>query len=126
LREARPRARAAGRPLAGPHLSDLAVVHAGKGIPAARASTGERKALLVGIVLSHARLVASMHGAAPVVLLDDVAAFLDEERRAALLDALTKLGAQVWITGVDESAFTALKDAGERFRVSPGRVEPAQ
>jgi DNA replication and repair protein RecF len=125
LREARPRDRVAGRTLEGPHLSDLAVFHAGKGIPATRASTGERKALLVGIVLSHARLVAAMHGAAPIVLLDDVAAFLDAERRAALLDALMKLGAQVWITGVDESAFAALKGAGERFQVSPGRIESA-
>jgi DNA replication and repair protein RecF len=125
LREARPRDRVAGRTLEGPHLSDLAVFHAGKGIPATRASTGERKALLVGIVLSHARLVATMHGVAPIVLLDDVAAFLDAERRAALLDALMKLGAQVWITGVDESAFAALKGAGERFQVSPGRIESA-
>jgi len=124
LREARPRDRAAGRTLEGPHLSDLAVVHTEKGIPAVRASTGERKALLVGIVLSHARLVAAMHGAAPVVLLDDVAAFLDEDRRAALFDALLRLGAQIWMTGVDESAFTALHGGGERLRVSPGRVEP--
>jgi DNA replication and repair protein RecF len=77
------------------------------------------------MVLSHARLVAAMHGVAPVVLLDDVAAFLDEERRASLLDALLKLGAQVWITGVDESAFAAFKGAAERFRVSPGRIETA-
>jgi DNA replication and repair protein RecF len=125
LREARPRDRAAGRTLEGPHLSDLAVLHAGKGISAARASTGERKALLVGIVLSHARLVAAMHGAAPIVLLDDVAAFLDEDRRAALYDALRRIGAQVWITGVDASAFAALQDAGERFRVSPGRIGSA-
>jgi DNA replication and repair protein RecF len=125
LREARLRDRAAGRTLEGPHLSDLAVTHAGKGIPAARASTGERKALLVGVVLSHARLVASMHGASPVVLLDDVAAFLDEERRAALFAALGRLGAQVWMTGVDASAFSALGNAGERFRVTLGRVDPA-
>jgi DNA replication and repair protein RecF len=123
LREARARDRAAGRTLEGPHLSDLAVLHVGKGIPAARASTGERKALLVGVVLSHARLVATMHGRAPVVLLDDVAAFLDADRRAALFEALAGLSAQVWITGVDENAFVAL--GGERFRVSPGRVQPA-
>ncbi|MEX0590190.1 MAG: DNA replication/repair protein RecF [Xanthobacteraceae bacterium] len=123
LREARTRDRTAGRTLEGPHLSDLAVVHAGKGIAAARASTGERKALLVGVVLSHARLVAAMHGAAPVVLLDDVAAFLDEERRSALFEALMRLGAQVWMTGVDDSAFAALGDCGERFRVRPGWVE---
>jgi DNA replication and repair protein RecF len=125
LREARARDRAAGRTLEGPHLSDLAVAHAEKQIPAARASTGERKALLVGVVLSHARLVASMHGAAPVVLLDDVAAFLDEDRRAALFEALKGLGAQVWITGVDPSAFTALEGASERFHVSPGNVVSA-
>lgn len=125
LREARARDRAAGRTLDGPHLSDLAVLHAGKGIPAERASTGERKALLVGVVLSHARLVASMHGASPVVLLDDVAAFLDEERRGALFEALMRLGAQVWMTGVDESSFSALRGSGERLQVSPGRVESA-
>jgi DNA replication and repair protein RecF len=123
LRDARPRDRAAGRTLEGPHLSDLAVTFAEKAIPAARASTGERKALLVGVVLSHARLVAAMHGAAPVVLLDDVAAFLDAERRAALFEALTRLGAQIWISGVDDSAFTDLKTA-ERFTVRPGSVEP--
>jgi DNA replication and repair protein RecF len=121
LREARSRDRAAGRTLEGPHLSDLAVFHQEKQIPAARASTGERKALLVGVVLSHAGLVASMHGAAPVVLLDDVAAFLDADRRSALFAALARLGAQIWITGVDESAFAELV-AAERFRVSPGNV----
>jgi DNA replication and repair protein RecF len=125
LREARPRDRAAGRTLEGPHLSDLAVVYAGKNIPAARASTGERKALLVGVVLSHARLVAGMHRASPVVLLDDVAAFLDEDRRAALFEALMQLGAQIWMTGVDESAFSALGGRGERLRVSPGVVAAA-
>lgn len=123
LRDARPRDRAAGRTLEGPHLSDLAVTFTEKGIPAARASTGERKALLVGVVLSHARLVASMHDAAPLVLLDDVAAFLDADRREALFDALARLGAQVWITGVDDSAFAELAGA-ERFFVTPGRVEP--
>jgi DNA replication and repair protein RecF len=126
LREGRSRDRAAGRTLEGAHLSDLSVVHAGKGISAARASTGERKALLVGVVLSHARLVASMQGAAPVVLLDDVAAFLDEQRREALLAALTRLGAQVWMTGVDPGAFAALGARGERFRVHPGAVESAE
>jgi DNA replication and repair protein RecF len=125
LREGRARDRAAGRTLDGPHLSDLVVVHGSKGIAAARCSTGERKALLVGLVLSHARLVAAMHACAPVVLLDDVAVFLDEDRRAALFDALSRLGAQVWITGVDEAAFAALNGRCERFRVSPGEVESA-
>jgi DNA replication and repair protein RecF len=123
LREGRMRDRAAGRTLDGPHLSDLVVTHREKNVAAARASTGERKALLVSVVLSHARLVTSMHGLAPVVLLDDVAAFLDEERRAALFLSLAQLGTQIWITGVDASAFVALPDKSERFRISPGRVE---
>jgi DNA replication and repair protein RecF len=120
LRDNRPRDRAAGRTLEGPHRSDLIVLHAEKAIEAARASTGERKALLVGLVLSHARLVASMHGFAPVVLLDDVAAFLDAERRAALFAAVKALGAQVFVTGVDEAAFADFDSAARRFRVSTG------
>ncbi len=122
LRDNRPRDRAAGRTLEGPHRSDLLVLHQEKAIEAARASTGERKALLVGLILSHARLVASMHGFAPVVLLDDVAAFLDADRRAALFTALGKLGAQVLVTGVDESAFSALDVEAARFRVRPGEA----
>lgn len=122
LRDNRPRDRAAGRTLEGPHRSDLIVLHQEKAIEASRASTGERKALLVGLILSHARLVTSMHGFAPVVLLDDVAAFLDAERRAALFGALENLGAQVLVTGVDESAFSALDPSAVRFRVSPGEA----
>ncbi len=120
LRDNRPRDRAAGRTLEGPHRSDLIVLHREKAIEAARASTGERKALLVGLILSHARLVTQMHGFAPVVLLDDVAAFLDEDRRAALFASLEKLGAQVLVSGVDESAFSALDSKAVRFRVSVG------
>lgn len=122
LRDSRPRDRAAGRTLEGPHRSDLIVLHAEKAIEAARASTGERKALLVGLILSHARLVTSMHGFAPVVLLDDVAAFLDAERRAALFLAVEKLGAQVLVTGVDESAFSSFERGAHRFAVTPGEA----
>jgi DNA replication and repair protein RecF len=122
LHDSRPRDRAAGRTLEGPHRSDLIVLHAEKAIEAARASTGERKALLVGLILSHARLVTSMHGFAPIVLLDDVAAFLDAERRAALFASLEKLGAQVLVSGVDESAFVALDREAVRFRVTPGEA----
>ena len=118
----RARDRAAGRTLEGPHRSDLLVWYREKAIEAARASTGERKALLVGLILSHARLVASMHGFSPLVLLDDVAAFLDADRRAALFRALEQIGAQVLVTGVDESAFAALDPAAIRFRVSPGEA----
>jgi DNA replication and repair protein RecF len=125
LRDSRDRDRAAGRTLEGPHLSDLTVLHREKRIPAAGCSTGERKALLVGLILAHARLVAGMHGCAPVLLLDDVAAFFDEERRAALFESLADLGAQAWMTGVDAAAFSSLEDRCERFLVMPGGVQPA-
>lgn len=125
LRDARSRDKAAGRTLEGPHLSDLSVMHFEKNIPVERCSTGERKALLVGLILSHARLVAAMHGCAPLVLLDDVSAFLDEERRAALFESLRELGSQVWMTGVDASAFSTLGDRKEHFVVSPGIVRKA-
>ena len=83
-----PRDAAAGRTLDGPHLTDLTVIHAGKGIAAADASTGEQKALLIGLVLAHAGLLAEMSGFAPVLLLDEVVAHLDPSRRAALYDEL--------------------------------------
>jgi len=117
LRHARERDRAAGRTLEGPHRSDLVVLHAAKQIPAARASTGERKALLVGLVLSHARLVAAMHGFQPLMLLDDVSAFLDEARRVALFVRLRQAGAQVFMTGVDASAFAAVEAPAQRLQV---------
>lgn len=123
LRTGRPRDRAAGRTLEGPHLTDLIVGHGPKAIPAEQGSTGEQKALLIGLVLAHARLVADMAGLAPVILLDDVVAYLDPGRRAALFDALAALGAQVWMTGADPSAFAALEGQAERFEVSPGTVQ---
>jgi DNA replication and repair protein RecF len=124
LRDMRERDRAADRTLDGPHRSDLILIHKAKNIPAARASTGERKALLVGLVVSHARLVAAMHGLAPVMLLDDVSAFLDEERRAALFELLARFGAQVFMTGVDLAPFSALSELAERFAITPGKVAP--
>ncbi|MDZ5454002.1 DNA replication/repair protein RecF [Labrys sp. ZIDIC5] len=123
LREGRPRDRAAGRTLDGPHLTDLLVVHGPKGIAAERASTGEQKALLLGLVLAHARLVARLAGMTPIVLLDEVAAHLDPMRRAALYDRLESFGAQVWLTGADPSAFEAIADRAAIYRVTPGRIE---
>jgi DNA replication and repair protein RecF len=113
---------AAGRTLEGPHLTDLAVTHARKGIPAADASTGEQKALLIGLVLAHASLLAEMSGFAPVLLLDEVVAHLDPERRSTLYGELARLGAQVWMTGADPAAFAELEQHAEVFEVSPGRV----
>ncbi len=118
LRENRARDAAAGRTLIGPHLGDLAVWHGPKDAPAASASTGEQKALLVGLVLAHARLVGDMSGIAPIALLDEIAAHFDPRRRAALFDALARLGGQAFLTGADEAAFAALKARAEMFEVS--------
>lgn len=112
---------AAGRTTVGPHRSDLAVRHGPKGIEAARASTGEQKALVVGLVLAQARLVAAMSGIAPIVLLDEVAAHFDPARRRALFAELATLGGQIVMTGADPQAF-ADADGAERFTVAGGRI----
>jgi|TARA_R100000501_G_scaffold13151_3_gene24027 DNA replication and repair protein RecF len=98
----------AGRTLIGPHRDDLDVVHLEKGQAAARASTGEQKALLLGIIIAHAGLVAEQTGRRPILLLDEVAAHLDEDRRAALFGLLDALGPQVWMTGTDSALFRAI------------------
>ncbi|MDO6415975.1 DNA replication/repair protein RecF [Sphingomonas sp. BIUV-7] len=108
LRSGRGRDAAAGRTLAGPHRTDLAVTHLGKRQPAGLCSTGEQKALLLGIVLAHADLVAADRRDRPILLLDEVAAHLDPLRRAALLDRLAAAGGQVWMTGTDLAAFGEL------------------
>jgi DNA replication and repair protein RecF len=123
LKDNRPRDAAAGRTLDGAHLTDLSVVYAPKNIPAAGASTGEQKALLIGLVLAHAGLLAEMTGFAPVLLLDEVVAHLDPDRRAALYAALAEIGAQVFMTGADPAAFAEAAPQAELFTVSPGRVQ---
>jgi len=124
LNDNRGRDAAAGRTLEGPHLTDLAVIHLAKGMPAAAASTGEQKALLIGLVLAHAGLLSGMTGLAPLLLLDEVVAHLDPARRAALYAELAGLGAQVWITGADPAAFMEIEARAQFFEVSPGRVAP--
>jgi DNA replication and repair protein RecF len=122
LAENRARDAAAGRTLEGPHLTDLAVRFAAKDIPAADASTGEQKAMLIRLILAHAALIKGMIGTAPILLLDEVVAHLDPGRRAALYDELTSLGAQVWMTGADPALFTEIAGRAEVFDVSPGKV----
>jgi DNA replication and repair protein RecF len=122
LRDNRARDAAAGRTLDGPHLGDLTVVYAAKNIAAADASTGEQKALLIGLVLAHAGLLAEMSGSAPVLLLDEVVAHLDPSRRAALYAELEKLGAQAWLTGADAAAFAEIEATADMLEVSPGQV----
>lgn len=123
LREGRRRDAAAGRTLAGPHRADLRVTHLDKDQPAHLCSTGEQKALLLGIVLAHAELVADRAGRSPILLLDEVAAHLDPGRRAALFERLAGRG-QVWMTGTEPALFEAVPASATRYRVAEGRVEP--
>jgi DNA replication and repair protein RecF len=123
LRKARGRDAALGRTLEGPHRTDLIVFHRSKGLRAEATSTGEQKALLVTLVLAQARLVTGLIGLGPVLLLDEVMAHLDAERRAALLGELLDLCAQVWMTGVDAGPFVPLGQRAEVFAVTPGIVE---
>jgi DNA replication and repair protein RecF len=125
LKDNRTRDAAAGRTLDGPHLTDLSVVYAPKSIPAADASTGEQKALLIGLVLAHSGLLAEMTGFAPILLLDEVVAHLDPGRRTALYDALGRLGAQVFMTGADPAAFADVASRADVFTVVPGRAQRA-
>jgi DNA replication and repair protein RecF len=124
LRAGRGRDAAAGRTLAGPHRTDLVVTHLGKYQPADRCSTGEQKALLLGIVLAHAGLVAERAGRPPILLLDEVAAHLDPLRRAALFDRLASGGGQVWMTGTEAALFEGV-GAATRLQVANGLVGPA-
>jgi len=125
LRDNRGRDAAAGRTLDGPHLSDLKVVYAAKGIPAADASTGEQKALLIGLVLAHAQLLSEMAGAAPVLLLDEVLAHLDPARRLALDRELAELGAQARMTGADPALFREIESLAGVVEVKSGTLTPA-
>jgi DNA replication and repair protein RecF len=117
--------RAAGRTLIGPHRVDLEVRHAQKDMPAALGSTGEQKALLIGLILAHARLTKRATGIAPFLLLDEIAAHLDPGRRAALFAALDALGTQCFMTGTDPMMFEALSDDAQRIGVRDGRLGAA-
>ncbi|HET7413229.1 MAG TPA: DNA replication/repair protein RecF [Pararhizobium sp.] len=122
LRDGRLRDAAAGRTLDGPHRADLMIRHRAKDMEAARSSTGEQKALLIGLVVAHARLVAEMTGHAPVLLLDEVAAHLDEGRRRALFDLIDGLGGQAFMTGTDRTMFATLGERAQFLTVEGGSV----
>jgi DNA replication and repair protein RecF len=122
LREGRRRDAAAGRTLAGPHRADLLVTHLGKNQPAHLCSTGEQKALLLGLILAHAELVADRVGRPPILLLDEVAAHLDPSRRAALFERLAGRG-QVWMTGTEPALFDAVPGEATRYGVANGTIE---
>jgi DNA replication and repair protein RecF len=125
LAAARARDAAAGRTLAGPHRADLAVIHAGKGQPAALSSTGEQKALLIGLILAHADLVAERGGGRPILLLDEIAAHLDPVRRTALFERLGAAGGQVWMTGTEPDLFAGIGGDSIWFTVENGTVRTA-
>ena len=114
-----------GRTDCGPHRTDLIVHHAANGQAAELCSTGEQKALLIAIVLANATLRSAERGAVPLLLLDEVAAHLDGERREALFDHLITLGAQTWFTGTDENLYQALKSDAQMFRVADGQISGA-
>lgn len=125
LAASRRRDAAAGRTLIGPQASDLAVRHGPKNEAARACSTGEQKALLMGLTLAHARLVAAMTGQAPLALLDEVAAHFDPNRREALFQELETLGGQIWMTGADPLLFASLQGRAQLLRVTPGKVVEA-
>lgn len=122
LAETRPLDRRAGRSLTGPHRSAVAVTHQAKAMPAALCSTGEQKALLIGLILAHARAQVTR---SPILLLDEVAAHLDAVRRKALSEELTDLGLQVFMTGTDRSLFDDFGDRAQWFEVADAQVRPA-
>jgi DNA replication and repair protein RecF len=115
----------AGTTTTGPHRSDLLVRHGGNGRPAAQCSTGEQKALLIAILLAHARLQGEARGAPPLLLLDEVAAHLDAARRRALFEEILALGAQAWMTGTDEALFAELRGRAQFFHVAEARIAPS-
>ena len=123
LAAGRERDAAAGRTLIGPHRTDVLVTHAGKGQPAASCSTGEQKALLIGLVLAHARLVAERTGRRPILLLDEIAAHLDPFRRAALFERLAGDGGQVWMTGTEANLFAGAPAEATWLEVAGGAVK---
>ncbi|MFH1158783.1 MAG: DNA replication/repair protein RecF [Pseudomonadota bacterium] len=122
LAAARMADRASGRTGEGIHRSDLRVTYAEKNIPAALASTGEQKALLVSIILAHALMMQVEKGFVPIILLDEVAAHLDETRRRQLFSRLRSLKGQIWLTGTDETIFSPLLDTAKHFRVDQGHI----
>lgn len=122
--QSRPQDRESGGAAIGPHRSDLIVTHLARGRAAADCSTGEQKALLLAILLAFAHALAAERGAAPLLLLDEVAAHLDETRREALYEALQGLGAQAWLTGTDRHSFEAFGAAAQYVGVRDGRLIP--
>ena len=118
-------AEAEGGTVDGPQRSDLAVADAERGMAAEQCSTGEQKAMLIALITAHARLVERQRRCAPVLLLDEIAAHLDESRRRALFEIVLDVGAQAWLTGTEAGVFAPLGAHAQFFTVRPGTVESA-
>lgn len=119
LAQNRYRDQAAGRTLKGPHRTDLSVVHRPTGAAAADASTGQQKALLIGLILASARALSrDDEGPSPLILLDEAAAHLDKDRRAALFEELLEIGGQAWLTGTEAFLFEAFGDRAQRIEIA--------
>lgn len=118
LAEARPGDFRAGRSLAGPHRADMAAIYRDKATPAEHCSTGEQKALLISLLLANARALADELGSPPILLLDEVSAHLDADRRAALYDEILSLGCQAFLTGTGPELFTELGTKAQQISVS--------
>lgn len=119
LAKGRYRDQAAGRTLSGPHRTDLSVIHRPTGAAASDASTGQQKALLIGLILASARaLCDDGDGPSPLILLDEAAAHLDRDRRAALFDELIEIGGQAWLTGTEEFLFETFGDRSQRVEIT--------
>ena len=114
----------AGGATVGPHRSDLKVWHLARDMPADQCSTGEQKALLLALVLAHADLLSSVSGRVPLLLLDEVAAHLDADKREALFDAIRGFGAQAWMTGTDAAVFAPIRNDAQAVRVADAALEP--
>lgn len=123
LEQSRPKDAIVGGAATGPHKSDLAVQYASKNMAADQCSTGEQKALLISIVLAHSRLMMAERGAPPILLLDEVAAHLDEDRRYALFERLQNLGGQVWMSGTDPVLFDSIKNSAQFFAIENAQIQ---
>ncbi|MBT3991170.1 MAG: DNA replication/repair protein RecF [Rhodospirillaceae bacterium] len=122
LAASRPRDAESGSTSIGPHRSDFAVRHGETNMEAEICSTGEQKALLIGIVLATARLQTEERGHTPLLLLDEIAAHLDEDRRASLFELILDMGAQAWITGTEDEIFAPLGETVQHFAVKDGEI----
>ncbi len=127
LRDNRERDRAARRTLIGPHRSDFLATHGPRNMPAGFCSTGEQKALLVGLILAHAELLRDLHGTAPLILLDEISAHLDEPRRKALFEEIISLSSQAFMTGTDHHIFSSFGSNAQFYSLQEGAiVDPLQ